>query len=141
MNPKLIIPFYSETPLLLEIPVVITKGASEKRHLMLNDLIYVEACQHRLLLHTVQGTFVTRCTFSDLSAVLSECGIFFHPGKGLLINFSHVFLITEEGSILLKNGDVVFCSRRKRKETREAFRCFSQKHSFSKYNAPSSTLK
>ncbi|MFR3283179.1 MAG: hypothetical protein ACLTR6_01395 [Clostridium fessum] len=42
-------------------------------------------------------------------------------GRGLLINFSQVASVDEDGSVHLKNGRCFFCSRRKKKETKEAF--------------------
>jgi len=42
-------------------------------------------------------------------------------GRGLLINFSQVASMDEDGSVHLKNGSCFFCSRRKKKETKEAF--------------------
>ena len=42
-------------------------------------------------------------------------------GRGLLINFSQVASVDEDGSVHLKNGSCFFCSRRKKKETKEAF--------------------
>lgn len=121
MYSELIFPLNSNDPVLLEIPVIITQGASERIRFPLDDLIYVEACQHRLILHTVQGDFSTRCTFAGLTVCLVSTGRFFRNGKGLLINFSHVALVQATGEVLLKNGQTVFCSRRRKRETREAF--------------------
>ena len=104
MYSELIFPLNSNDPVLLEIPVIITQGASERIRFPLDDLIYVEACQHRLILHTVQGDFSTRCTFAGLTVCLAPTGRFFRNGKGLLINFSHVALVQATGEVLLKNG-------------------------------------
>lgn len=49
---KLIFPLDPNDSVLLEIPVIISQGVSQKYRLALDDLIYVEACQHRLILHT-----------------------------------------------------------------------------------------
>lgn len=126
MYPELLFPLHSKDPVLLELPVIITQGASEKLRFLLDDLIYVEACQHRLILHTVQGDFSTRCTFADLTACLTPCGRFFRNGKGLLINFAHVALVQATGEVLLKSGQTVFCSRRRKRETREAFLAYAR---------------
>ena len=126
MYSELIFPLNSNDPVLLEIPVIITQGASERIRFPLDDLIYVEACQHRLILHTVQGNFSTRCTFADLTVCLTPSDRFFHGGKGLLINFSHVALVQATGEVLLKNGQTVFCSRRRKRETREAFLAYAR---------------
>ena len=113
MYSELIFPLNSNDPVLLEIPGIITQGASE-------------ACQHRLILHTVQGNFSTRCTFAGLTVCLASTGRFFRNGKGLLINFSHVALVQATGEVLLKNGQTVFCSRRRKRETREAFLAYAR---------------
>lgn len=126
MYSELIFPLNSNDPVLLEIPVIITQGASERIRFPLDDLIYVEACQHRLILHTVQGDFSTRCTFAGLTVCLASTGRFFRNGKGLLINFSHVALVQATGEVLLKNGQTVFCSRRRKRETREAFLAYAR---------------
>lgn len=126
MYSELIFPLDSNDPVLLEIPVIITQGASERFRFLLDDLIYVEACQHRLILHTVQGDFSTRCTFADLTAALTPTDHFFRNGKGLLINFSHVALVQATGEVLFKNGQTVFCSRRRKRETREAFLAYTR---------------
>ena len=101
-------------------------GFSQKCQLALDDLIYVEACQHRLILHTIHGDFTTRCTFAGLTVCLASTGRFFRNGKGLLINFSHVALVQATGEVLLKNGQTVFCSRRRKRETREAFLAYAR---------------
>ena len=122
MYSKLIFPLDPNDSVLLEIPVIISQGVSQKYRLALDDLIYVEACQHRLILHTIQGDFTTRLTPSDR---------FFHGGKGLLINFAHVSLVQVTGEVLLKNGQIIFCSRRRRRETREAFLVYAGAGKFS----------
>ena len=106
-------------------------GFLKKYRLALDDLIYVEACQHRLILHTIQGDFTTRCTFADLTVCLTPSDRFFHGGKGLLINFAHVSLVQVTGEVLLKNGQIIFCSRRRRRETREAFLVYAGAGKFS----------
>ena len=115
MYSKLIFPLDPNDSVLLEIPVIISQGVSQKYRLALDDLIYVEACQHRLILHTIQGDFTTRCTFADLTVCLTPSDRFFHGGKGLLINFAHVSLVQVTGEVLLKNGQIIFCSRRRRR--------------------------
>ena len=36
-------------------------------------------------------------------------------GRSLLLNFSQVISVEEDGSVRLKNGSCLFCSRRKKK--------------------------
>ena len=126
MYSELIYSLDPKDPVFLELPIIITQGASEKCQFSLDDLVYVETCQHRLILHTVRGDFSTRCTFTDLAACLTPTGRFFRNGKGLLINFSNVAVVQPDGEVLLKNGRTVFCSRRRKRETREAFFAYAK---------------
>ena len=131
MYSKLIFPLDPNDSVLLEIPVIISQGASQRYRLALDDLIYVETCQHRLILHTVHGDFTTRCTFTDLTVCLAPSDRFFHVGKGLLINFAHVSLVQVTGEVLLKNGQTIFCIRQRKSETREAFLVYAGAGKFS----------
>ena len=136
MYSKLIFPLDPNDSVLLEIPVIISQGVSQKYRLALDDLIYVEANKVflflcKLILHTIQGDFTTRCTFADLTVCLTPSDRFFHGGKGLLINFAHVSLVQVTGEVLLKNGQIIFCSRRRRRETREAFLVYAGAGKFS----------
>ena len=71
--------------------------------------------------HTLKGDVATRLSFSDLMALLPKGGRFYMSGRSLLLNFSQVISVEEDGSVRLKNGSCLFCSRRKKKETKEAF--------------------
>ena len=84
---------------------------------------YIEQ-NHRLIIHTSSGDAATRLSFSDLMALLPKGSRFYMSGRGLLINFSHVTSVDEDGSVHLKNGSCFFCSRRKKKETKEAFAAY-----------------
>ena len=73
---------------------------------------------------------VTACLESQFHADSRVCGILFRliksgsfylNSKTLLINFAQVQSISEDSKILLKNGESVFCSRRSRKETQDAY--------------------
>ena len=71
--------------------------------------------------HTSSGDTATRISFSELMSLLPKGRRFYMSGRGLLINFSQVASVDEDGSVHLKNGSCFFCSRRKKKETKEAF--------------------
>ena len=60
--------------------------------------------------------------FSDLMALLPKGGRFYMSGRSLLLNFSQVISVEEDGSVRLKNGSCLFCSRLKKKETKEDFK-------------------
>ncbi len=74
---------------LLEIPVIISQGVS-KNPVSAGRPDLCEACQHRLILHTIQGDFQP-AAFTDLTVCLHQVIVFFHGGKGLLINSLPMF--------------------------------------------------
>lgn len=108
-------------PTYIEIPVVLGQGQSSCQRILLDDFLYAETQNHRLIIHTLRGDVVTRLSFSDLMALLPKGGRFYMSGRSLLLNFSQVVSVNEDGSVHLKNGSCFFCSRRKKKETRETF--------------------
>ena len=112
--------FLSE-PAYIEIQAVLGQGQSSCQRILLDDFLYAETQNHRLIIHTLKGDVATRLSFSDLMTLLPKSGRFYMSGRGLLLNFSQVASVNEDGSVHLKNGSCFFCSRRKKKETREAF--------------------
>lgn len=103
------------------IQAVLGQGQSSCQRILLDDFLYAETQNHRLIIHTLKGDVATRLSFSDLMALLPKGGRFYMSGRSLLLNFSQVISVEEDGSVRLKNGSCLFCSRRKKKETREAF--------------------
>ena len=113
---------YLAVPSCLTIPVSSGQGAAPiNRPLSLDDILYVEKSGHCLLIHTMQEIIRTRMPFSDFLTLLPKSGSFYLNSKTLLINFAQVQSISEDSKILLKNGESVFCSRRSRKETQDAY--------------------
>ena len=108
-------------PAYIEISAVLGQGQSYCQRILLDDFLYAETQNHRLIIHTLKGDVATRLSFSDLMTLLPKSGRFYMSGRGLLLNFSQVASVNEDGSVHLKNGSCFFCSRRKKKETREAF--------------------
>ena len=94
---------------------------SSTQRILLDDFLYAETQNHRLIIHTSSGDTATRISFSELMSLLPKGRRFYMSGRGLLINFSQVASVDEDGSVHLKNGSCFFCSRRKKKETKEAF--------------------
>ena len=103
------------------IQAVLGQGQSYCQRILLDDFLYAETQNHRLIIHTLKGDVATRLSFSDLMALLPKGGRFYMSGRSLLLNFSQVISVEEDGSVRLKNGSCLFCSRRKKKETKEAF--------------------
>ena len=108
-------------PAYIEIQVALGRGQASAQRILLDDFLYAETQNHRLIIHTSSGDAATRLSFSDLMALLPKGSRFYMSGRGLLINFSQVTSVNEDGSVHLKNGSCFFCSRRKKKETKEAF--------------------
>ncbi|MCD7818447.1 MAG: LytTR family DNA-binding domain-containing protein [Lachnospiraceae bacterium] len=89
--------------------------------LPLEDILYAEAIHNGVLIHTPDGDIRTAYTLSELMRLLPETGQFFICGRGMMINFTHVEKIMEDGKIFLSDNAVVYCSRRKTKETLLAY--------------------
>ena len=111
-------------PAYIEIQAVLGQGQSSCQRILLDDFLYAETQNHRLIIHTLKGDVATRLSFSDLMALLPKGGRFYMSGRSLLLNFSQVISVEEDGSVRLKNGSCLFCSRRKKKETKEAFMAY-----------------
>lgn len=109
-------------PAWFEVSVSSGQGAAaQSRHIFLDDFLYAETSDRRLILHTAQGDITARLSLSELSGLLPETGRFQITGQGHLVNFSQVSAIQDDGKILLKDGQSYFCSRRKLRETQQAF--------------------
>ncbi len=94
------------------------------RCVLLNDLIDTETVSRGCVLHTVEGDVFTDQKHMELMNLLPKSGRFYEYARGMSVNFSYVVSISSRGEILLRNGRQLFCSRRKTRETVEAFRQF-----------------
>ena len=61
--------FLSE-PAYIEIQAVLGQGQSSCQRILLDDFLYAETQNHRLIIHTLKGDVATRLSFSDLMALL-----------------------------------------------------------------------
>lgn len=100
------------------------QGISDNHFLRLDDILYTEAFRNRLIVHTENGDLHSNQTFSEFAGQLPKTGQFFECGRGLLVNFSQVYKIRSNGEIQLKNGQSFYCSRRKQKDTQQAFTAY-----------------
>ncbi|MCD8231817.1 MAG: LytTR family DNA-binding domain-containing protein [Clostridiales bacterium] len=91
------------------------------RLLPLEDILYAESIHNGVLVHTSDGDIRTSYTFTEFLRLLPETGQFFECGRGLMVNFKHVENILENGQIFLCKDIIVYCSRRKTKETLAAY--------------------
>lgn len=113
---------YLSVPACVNIPVSSGQGAAPaNRPVSLDDILYAEKSGHYLLVHTMQEILRTRMPLADLISLLPKSGGFYLNSKTLLINFAQVQSISEDGKVLLKNGESFFCSRRTKKETQDAY--------------------
>ena len=108
-------------PAYIEIQAALGQGQTSAKRIFLDDFLYAETQNHRLIIHTLKEDISARLSFAELLALLPKSGRFYMSGRGLLLNFSQVGDFQEDGTIHLKNGECIFCSRRKKKETKEAF--------------------
>ena len=108
-------------PAYIEIQAALGQGQTSAKRIFLDDFLYAETQNHRLIIHTLKEDISARLSFAELLALLPKSGRFYMSGRGLLLNFSQVGNFQEDGTIHLKNGECIFCSRRKKKETKEAF--------------------
>ena len=97
------------------------QGTFTPRTILLDQFLYAETVRHGLILHTLEGEIFTRMTFSQLAELFPRNGRFHVSGRGQLLNFSHVKTIYNDGRVLLKNGQSIFSTRRKAKDTQAAF--------------------
>ncbi len=92
------------------------------RCILLEDLVHTETLRRGCVLHTTNGDVVTPQTHGDLMKQLPHTGRFFEYARGTSVNLSFVESIDPEGTLLLKTGQQLFCSRRKIKDTIEAYK-------------------
>lgn len=92
---------------------------NEKR-IRFRDILYAEHYQHQIFIHlNDKGTIVTRQTFRDFSAGLTD-GRFFLCGRGIIVNLE--FAEDFNGSdFVLKDGTRIPVSRDLAKSARQAF--------------------
>lgn len=111
-------------PMYIEVPVVTGPATTVTRPVMLDELLYAEAIRHGLVIHTTQGDLTTNMTLSELVRLLPNGPRFYEYGRGMLVNFSQVLTILENGEIRLKDGQRLYCSRRKQKEAPAALAAY-----------------
>ncbi|MCD7813682.1 MAG: LytTR family DNA-binding domain-containing protein [Lachnospiraceae bacterium] len=87
----------------------------------LDDILFLESIRNGAIVHTATGEVRSSQGYSELLRQLPKTGRFCEYGRGTVVNFSWVDFILDNGEIRLKNGTLLFCSRRKLKETRTAY--------------------
>ena len=92
--------------------LALVKGG--KTQLIFNhDILYCEVFDHRVQIHTIQGTYDYSGTLDMLETRLDER--FFRCHRSIVVNMNCV-AGQEKGTAILTNGERIFISRRKQTE-------------------------
>jgi DNA-binding LytR/AlgR family response regulator len=82
--------------------------------LHVQDVYYAEVSGHQSTLHTANGVFTSRESLRDLADQLPS-RYFCAPHQSFLVNLLHVRTVDTD-TLVLTNGIIIPCSRRKQKE-------------------------
>lgn len=92
--------------------------------IVLRNITYTEYYNHTIIIHSKKrADLQTRMSQTEWEALLSEHKFLYSCSKGVVVNF-HEVERTETGMFILQNGVSVPISRRKAKDTLEAFAQF-----------------
>ncbi len=113
----------SAAPLYLTVREARERDAAYERNILLDDLIYAESIRNGLIIHTTSGEIRTgqNYGFAEVLRLLPDTGQFCVFSRGELVNLSFVDLVTKAGEIRLKNGQTLYCSRRKTRDVQKQF--------------------
>ncbi|MCD8120585.1 MAG: LytTR family DNA-binding domain-containing protein [Lachnospiraceae bacterium] len=92
------------------------------QYVLLDDITDTETVRRGCILHTAKGDIFTPQSHTELMKSLPHTGRFCEYGRGMCVSFSHVSSMSENGTIALKDGRKLYCSRRKIKETLDCYR-------------------
>lgn len=94
------------------------------QRIVLRNITYTEYYNHTIIIHSKKrADLQTRMSQTEWEALLSNYNFLYGCSKGIVVNF-HEVLKTEDGMFLLHDGSYVPISRRKTKDTLEAFAQF-----------------
>ncbi|MCD8337610.1 MAG: LytTR family DNA-binding domain-containing protein [Lachnospiraceae bacterium] len=109
------------SPTILTVRCSIEGWQTFEQVISLDDILFLESVRNGSVIHTSTGEVRSGQSYSELMRLLPKTGRFCEYGRGTTVNFSWVDYILDNGEIRLKNGVLLFCSRRKLKETRAAY--------------------
>jgi DNA-binding LytR/AlgR family response regulator len=89
----------------------------DERQILLKNILYIEAVEKKLLIHTGDEIIPTYMSFEQIGADLDEAFLRCH--KSYLVNMGHVHTLHKD--FLMKNGDTVLIKKRDAKTIKEAF--------------------
>ena len=81
---------------------------------------YAEVLDHKMKLHLRGGDLILRMTIGELRRLLPRDGRFFECHRGILLNLDAVRDLGEQ-VVVMKNGDTVPVSRRRRTKLEQAY--------------------
>lgn len=91
------------------------------QRIVLRNITYTEYYNHSIIIHSKKrADLQTRMSQMEWETLLSEYNFLYSCSKGIVVNF-HEVSNTEDGMFLLNDGSYVPISRRKAKDTLEAF--------------------
>ena len=94
------------------------------QRIVLRNITYTEYYNHTIIIHSKKrADLQTRMSQMEWEALLFEHKFLYSCSKGIVVNF-HEVSKTEDGMFLLNDGSYVPISRRKTKDTMEAFAQF-----------------
>lgn len=96
------------------------RGHSAPVDIPLNRILYAQYFNHAVDVHTTSGVYHIRQSFQDFTAQLPHGGRFYVCGRGLMVNLSQVSRVLEN-ELLLKNGDTLSFSRKRRRDIQKAY--------------------
>lgn len=96
------------------------RGHSVPVNVALEDILYGQYLDHVMTVYTRTGAYRTRSSFRDFMAQLPRTGRFCVCGRGLVVNLSQVRQVGGD-MLLLKNGETLPFSRRRRQEIQKAY--------------------
>ena len=92
--------------------------------IVLRNITYTEYYNHTIIIHSKKrADLQTRMSQTEWEALLSEHKFLYGCSKGIVVNF-HEVVKNEDGMFLLHDGSYVPISRRKAKDTLEAYAQF-----------------
>ena len=95
------------------------KDADGAIRIPISEICYIESYKKHLLVHTLNGEIIVQDSLKRALKELSAHG-FCQTHKCVLVNLNHIMRFRREG-ILMRNGDMVVVSVRKRTEVRRVF--------------------
>lgn len=97
---------------------------ADGQRVVLRNIIYTEYYNHSIIIHCKNNQDIqTRMSQTDWETLLSEYSYFYSSSKGIVVNF-HEIAKQENGMFLMNDGSQVPISRRKTKDSLEAFARF-----------------